>query len=388
MPSKKLGKTWKAEPHTLAKIEILKAYLDAYFPILAQSRSKRGKPFLYVDGFAGPGEYTNSPTGSPIAALLAINSAMAQLGDKWTAGNVTCVFIEPDGARCGHLRSRVSSFEGNARLKIEVKERSFEEGMRELRLELPKPFGCDDPLFVFIDPFGATGVPFQLVAKILSSDCSEVLINLDADGITRIFQAQGNNNREQQLTAVFGDESWLSALQPHESFDTLCRRVLELYKLKLRAITKVRYVFAFEMRGGNDTLNYHLVFASRNPLGLTKMKEAMKTIDQSGSYSFSDGGIGQDVLFRFDEPGDHADALHKSFIGREVGYGELNDFALNETPFINPKGMLRVLDDEGTLAVKSTNSRRRRGEFNEDSLISVMFLPRKPKIVQGNLFSG
>jgi hypothetical protein len=54
MPSKKHGKTWKAEPHTIAKIEMLKAYLHAYFPILAQS--KRGKPFLYVDGFAGPGE--------------------------------------------------------------------------------------------------------------------------------------------------------------------------------------------------------------------------------------------------------------------------------------------------------------------------------------------
>lgn len=336
MASKKLGKTWKAEPHTLAKIEMLKAYLHAYFPILAQS--KRGKPFLYVDGFAGPGEYTNSPTGSPIAALVAIKAAMAQLGDRWTAGNVTCVFIEPDGPRCAHLRDRVKPFEGNPRLKIEVKEKSFENGMNELQLELPKPFTCDDPLFVFIDPFGATGVPFKLVSDILSSDCSEVLINLDADGITRIFQAHSNNNREEQLTAVFGDDSWRLALQPHESFDTLCRRVLELYKLKLRAIPKVRYVFAFEMRGGKDTLNYHLVFASRNPLGLTKMKEAMKTIDQSGSYCFSDGGIGQDVLFRFDEPADYADALHKAFIGREVGYSELNDFALNETPFINPKG--------------------------------------------------
>lgn len=142
------------------------------------------------------------------------------------------------------------------------------------------------------------------------------------------------------------------------------------------------------MRGGKDTLNYHLVFASRNPLGLTKMKEAMKTIDQSGSYCFSDGGIGQDVLFRFDEPADYVDVFHKTFMGRAVGYGEMNDFALNETPFINPKGMLRLLDDEGVFSVKSTNTRRRRGEFNEDSLTSVTFHPRKSKIVQGSLFSG
>ena len=83
MPSKKHGKTWKAEPHTLAKIEMLMAYLHAYFPILGTS--KRGQPFLYVDGFAGPGEYTNSPTGSPLAALAAATGAMSQLGPRWTA---------------------------------------------------------------------------------------------------------------------------------------------------------------------------------------------------------------------------------------------------------------------------------------------------------------
>jgi hypothetical protein len=243
-------------------------------------------------------------------------------------------------------------------------------------------------LFVFIDPFGATGVPFHLVAEILSSDCSEVLINLDADGIARIFKAEDNRNREEQLTAIFGDDSWRTALQPHESFAILCRRVLELYKLKLRAIPKVRYVFAFEMRGAKGTLNYHLVFASRSPLGLTKMKEAMKTIDQSGSYSFSDGGIGQDVLFRFDDPAHFASILHQTFVGQEVKYREVDDFALNETPFINPKGMLRLLENDDLLAVKSVNPKRRRGDFNEATLESITFLPRRPKEIQQGLFGG
>jgi three-Cys-motif partner protein len=386
MPSKKHGKTWKAEPHTLAKIEILIAYLHAYFPILGQS--KPGRPFLYVDGFAGPGEYTNSPVGSPVAALAAAQAAVSQLGTKWSAGDVICVFIEPDGPRCEHLRERIKSFEGNWRLKIEVKQKSFADGMTELRKEMPKPFTCDDPLFVFIDPFGATGVPFNLVADILSSDCSEVLINLDADGIARIFKAEENPSRAEQLTAIFGDESWRTALQPHESFATLCRRVLELYKLKLRAIPNVRYVFAFEMRGAKDILNYHLVFASRSPLGLTKMKEAMKSIDQSGNYSFSDGAIGQNVLFRFDEPAHFADVLHQRFVGQEVKYRQIDDFALNETPFINPKGMLRLLEKDGLLLVQSSNPKRRRGYFNEATLESVTFLPRRPKETEQGLFGG
>jgi len=62
----------------------------------------------------------------------------------------------------------------------------------------------------------------------------------------------------------------------------LSARVLALYKKKLRSLPKVRYVFAFAMNSRDGLLNYHLVFASQNPKGLEKMKEAMRAVDQSG----------------------------------------------------------------------------------------------------------
>jgi hypothetical protein len=55
MPPKKLPTVWTAPPHTIAKIEMLRAYLVAWFQILG--RSRRGEDLLYVDGFAGPGEF-------------------------------------------------------------------------------------------------------------------------------------------------------------------------------------------------------------------------------------------------------------------------------------------------------------------------------------------
>ena len=39
--------TWKAEEHTLAKIAILRAYLQAWFAILGRSV---GQDMLYIDG--------------------------------------------------------------------------------------------------------------------------------------------------------------------------------------------------------------------------------------------------------------------------------------------------------------------------------------------------
>ena len=64
------------------------------------------------------------------------------------------------------------------------------------------------------------------------------------------------------------------------------------------------------MRGKKDSLNYHLVFATKHALGMEKMKEAMRAIDRTGSYSFSDAHVGQRECFsERTTTNDHADDL-------------------------------------------------------------------------------
>ncbi|HEX8342262.1 MAG TPA: three-Cys-motif partner protein TcmP [Tepidisphaeraceae bacterium] len=385
MPSVAHGTTWPADLHTLAKIEILKGYLNAYFPILGCS--KRGQNILLVDGFAGPGEYTNASEGSPIAMLRTATAAIANGTRAWIAGDVTCAFIEPDEDRCQRLRDRLKKVRLNPKIRTEVFEKTFVEGIAALRQSMPRPFTTGDPLFVFIDPFGATGVPFETVTSILSTPCSEVLINLDSDGIMRNFPVPGQKDfaqRESLMTSVFGDESWRTEITS-TNFKTQCQQVLELYKKKLRAIRAVEYVFSFEMRGSDDTLNYHLVFASQNPLGLEKMKEAMLSIDKSGSYSFSDGQINQITMFRFDHPEDFASKLHKNFVGRDVSYPAIHKFALNETPFYNPIKMLKVLDDWGQIEVTRFDPTKK--GFSDEHVRAVRFLnqPPRPTKVSGKM---
>jgi three-Cys-motif partner protein len=62
--------SWELAAHTAAKLEILEAYLRAWFPIVG-----RGRDFdriIYIDGFAGPGRYKGGEDGSPIVALKAV----------------------------------------------------------------------------------------------------------------------------------------------------------------------------------------------------------------------------------------------------------------------------------------------------------------------------
>lgn len=371
VPPKKLATLWEAPPHTIAKIAILERYLQAWFPIFG--RVKGRFDLLYVDGFAGPGAYTNHPVGSPVVALQAASKALTASGTEWTAGNVHCAFFEPDAARFAHLTQQVESFPEHPRLRTHLRQSSFVDGITALKQQMPQAFSGLWPLLVFIDPFGATGAPFSTVADILSSPRSEMLINFDADAVARIFMAGNRASHEPLLNDIFGDDSWKTAFAGANSFHDRCRIALALYTNRLRSLNNVRYVFSFEMSKTGSTPDYFLVFASQHPRGLEKMKEAMRKMDQTGEYRFLDAHVGRPMLFRFDSPEDFAPKLHQHFAGQIVTYADARDFALNETPFVNPKSMLKFLEFQDRIEVQSTDPRRRKGTFKEDVIVSITF---------------
>lgn len=373
--SKKLTTIWKAEPHTIAKIALLSAYLKAWFSILGIKPPRRNAELLYIDGFAGPGEYTNHPTGSPVIALEAASSVLNTHQAKWKAGDIYCAFVELDASRMQNLERKLALVPSHPRVHPSTYATSFVDGLAAIKAARPRPFSQAHPLFVFIDPFGATGAPFKAVAEILSSPSSEVLINFDADGIARIYRAGDDANRDFLLTEVFGDTSWRESLSFDTDFNDQCRQALELYKHRLRTLPGIRYVFAFEMRGAKDSINYFLVFASGHPLGLEKMKEAMKSIDQSGAYTFCDANVAQSLLFRFDDPEEFARQLFERHKGKRVPYHDLHDFALNHTPFANPKRMLKWIEDNDLIEKVEVlpGKPRRKGTFSEDVVRAIVF---------------
>ena len=66
---------WPIGPHTKAKHEILKKYLQRWFPIL----NKYYKRVAYIDGFCGPGRYEGGELGSPLIALKAALSTICAI---------------------------------------------------------------------------------------------------------------------------------------------------------------------------------------------------------------------------------------------------------------------------------------------------------------------
>jgi three-Cys-motif partner protein len=158
---------WELEPHTAAKHEILRRYIQAWAPILSQGNFPH---LVFVDGFAGPGRYSKGEEGSPVIAVKAVINQPRPIKAK-----VDFHFIELDEKRSDHLTGEIGSLTlpSNVSAKIHGG-RTFQDAFPELwDSYASRPGRSRPPTFVFIDPFGFK-IPFSYVAKVLGAPSCEV----------------------------------------------------------------------------------------------------------------------------------------------------------------------------------------------------------------------
>lgn len=135
------------------------------------------------------------------------------------------------------------------------------------------------------------------------------------------------------------------------------------------------------MRNDNDVVDYYLFYATKNLLGLKKMKEAMWKVDESGEFRFSDAtDPNQFVLFE-KEP--RFDVLQHQLLGRFGGkvatVEEIEEFVLAETAFREThykRQVLRPLELAETPKLEAIDPPpgRRPGTYGERSL-KLRFAP-------------
>jgi len=267
---------WELEPHTKAKHEILRYYLGAWFPILASVHSR----ILYVDGFAGPGEYKNGERGSPIIALeVAKNHVLASRLLK----KLVFLFIEKDDRRADHLEKLINAMSLPSNYKIIVERGSFEASISSILDNITEREKKLAPSFFFIDPFGPDGFPISLMAKIADQPRSEVLINFSYQPLNQWFLQ--DDKKHNAVDGLFGGNAWrkvLSISNPKEKEEYLRQTYQEaLQKLGWR-------IRPFKMVNRHNQTQYYLFFATKNPLGMLAMKRAMWKAAPGGEFSYFD----------------------------------------------------------------------------------------------------
>lgn len=357
---------WTLDPHTKAKHEILQRYLQAWTIILANGNYPE---ILYVDGFAGPGLYSEGESGSPILAI------QAALSHKILSTKLNFLFIEKDVRRADHLQKLVDDMNLPPRFHVRVaKGLEFVEGFRRYTEELYRR-NPGVPTFVFIDPFGWTGIPFEIIKSILSRPSSEVFVNFMYEEINRFIS---HEQQVKNFTDLFGTDAWQGCVRMQSARERN-RFLHDLYVQQLRNLARAKYVRSFEMSNSNNVTDYFLFFSTNSLLGLKKMKEAMWRIDESGDFRFSDAtDPTQSVLF---EPAPNLNVLEKlilrRFEGEKCSIEKIEHFILADTPFreTHYKKLLKKLEQSGRIQVMDPSPLRRKGTFGDQKMI-VLFPKR------------
>ena len=356
---------WEIPPHTRAKHEILRRYLQAWFPILNRWNGR----IVYIDGFCGPGGYKGGEPGSPLIALdVAINHR------RTMSSELLFTFIDEREDRIVHLREELRRLPAPPlHFKVSVQLGKFDEKLQSVLDYIDAKGARLAPTFAFIDPFGFSGIPFALIERLLKQRRCEALITFMVDAINR-FLEHPQNKVVSHIVEAFGTDQATSIA---ESSGNRIDRLRELYQAQLRRVAKfVRY---FEMRDQKNRPQYYLFFASNHEVGHLKMKEAMWAVDPEGEFRFSDAtDPNQRVLFGSEPSAALPRELRKQYRGKGMlSVRAIRKYVENETPYLS-KHMRRALSKEeveGKIKVepmKADGRRRRAATFPDDAWITFI----------------
>ena len=333
---------WPITPHTRAKHQILEEYLKAWFPILLRWQGR----VIYLDGFAGPGVYSGGEEGSPIIALR------TALTHKFAGrfGEIVFLFIEKERDRAEKLRNVIKSTFGQLPKNIvcDVQSGEFANTLEQGLNDLEKRGVNLAPTFAFLDPFGFSGFPLNVVRRLLGYEKSETLITFMLGFVNRFASEQAN-----VITDLLGTDTWESIPESLASEERE-RLWIGLYENQLKA-AGARYVRSFQMIGERNQTIYYLVYATKDPKGMHVMKEAMWKVDRRGTYRFSDiTDPGQSYLIDCSQGNiwipAAANEVYNRFRGGTVSCTDVDVFVTVETRYRFRKAILQYLEERGRIS--------------------------------------
>lgn len=369
---------WEIQPHTKIKHLILRRYLEAWLPIMAQRRR-----ILFIDGFAGPGRYSRGEEGSPLIALRVLLEH-PHFEQPRPRREVLFCFIERREDRAAALQQELQAFGENQPIpgwvNYKVIHGEFTNVMITKLDDLDEKGKRLPPTFAFIDPSGFKGVPMEVIARIVKNPRCECLITFMYEYINRFINST-DLIIHGHLDQLFATNDWRVF---QEERDPAKRRhgITDLYRKQLIEYAGLKHVRTFEMINEGNRTEYFLYFGTNDRLGLSKMKEAMWRADPEHGQVFSDlTDLRQMVLL---EPTSNIEPLKnlllENFRGRGcVGIKEVSDFVLFDTPYseaIHLKTLtLKPMEQESPPLINARGHEgrpRRAGTYPDGTLIEFL----------------
>jgi three-Cys-motif partner protein len=283
---------------------VLKHGILKRYPVVFASKTGQSNPVVFLDGYAGRGEYENGEPGSPLL--------LSQCADfVGSYRDVRGFFVEQDPDTFQNLK-QVLEEKGGA-VRRELRQGSLDQHLPEL-LTLAK----GSSLFAFLDPFGLA-LDFELVRSGLlrrpSPPPTEVLLHFSVSAVARMGRAvqaartRGNHltSADQKiaghLTRFLGDDWWQDFFArvgdegDDETATGIALRVGAEYEKRLTAGTNYRAV-AMPVRPRPELApKYVLTLFTTHADGAWHFVDALGNAGIDLEEAHYNSQMGQDTLF-------------------------------------------------------------------------------------------
>lgn len=185
------GKPAIIKQHSIAKHEVLRAYLVAYMDTLVRP-GQDAVNLTLVDGFAGGGLYEHEETkelvlGSPFVFLDAVRESQARLSigrKKELAWNIGYFFVEKNGEALQFLKGALADRGYGSRLgnDIHLLSGEFERHADALISEVKKRTPRTGRSIFLLDQYGYKDVPASMVRRLLAEmPRAEIILTFAVD---------------------------------------------------------------------------------------------------------------------------------------------------------------------------------------------------------------
>jgi three-Cys-motif partner protein len=337
--------SWPIHDHTKMKHQVLRCYLEKWFPILGSYRHVN-----YFDCFGGCGAYSENETLLPGSPILAAQ-AMALRGNS--QNGMTLVVIEKDEEILNNLKKVFRHFCPSTNDPIYIQD-DFDNSVNSLLDDLESNGKTLWPTFFFIDPFGLS-IKYSTLRRVLSIDHSEIFLNFMYNEVTRFL---GEDSMKRCLNDLFGCEDWqsIAPLSGSDREDS----IIDLYRNQLKTFSQYVMPYRVSFPNANRTY-YYLVHLTNHILGATIMKSCFAEVNQ-GRVEYL--GKNKNQLSIFEASSFREEELKRylteNYAGRSSSYKLLFSQLVDTTPYLEKefKSAVKSLEKEQKAIVNRIESKR------------------------------
>jgi three-Cys-motif partner protein len=260
--------SYNGREQSLIKHVILDKYLERFARIVG----KRYSEILYVDGFSGPWNVQSEDLkdASFSIALGQLRKARETVRSAFKHDlRITCIFLEKEPGPFARLKKFADS---QSDAKVIALNQDFESAIPEL-VRIAKNSGDGTFPFIFIDPTGWTGFSMDVIAPLLRLNPCEVLINFMTEFISR-FAEDERPEIDDGFKRLFGDSTFREKCKDLEGKSREDALIFEYAERVSRTGNFAHVPITLIPHPTNDRTHFHLVYATRNLMGVEVFKAA------------------------------------------------------------------------------------------------------------------